>query len=198
MGAIKSKTKYVLLYGDKESGKTLMQYNLQSSLNVFEKLEPTEGFNYEEINLKNTIVGMFDVSGDLKQYEIVNIINKCVNITGVIYMVSLNKIEELDKSKAMLKLILCNKHLKENVSLLVVYNLHNKLRDQLSWMTTELLDNRMKLNKMKEKFNLNFISSCISDVSLNNNNYVSNNDNFSSSLEEFVLSLDNPNINNNN
>ena len=188
MGANKSKTKYVLLYGVDEAGKTLFQYNLQSSLNVFKDIEPTEGFNYEETAVGDTNVGIFDVSGNLKQYEIVNIVAKCVNISGIIFMVPLDRIEELDKSKEILKLILGNNHLKDRISLLVVYNLKNpKVRDRLSWMPESLLNKRLSLDKLKKTFNLNEVTSIITDVSINLNGEKTN---FNEVLENFVDNLD--------
>jgi Cdc6-like AAA superfamily ATPase len=39
MGNPQSKTKYALLYGNTGSGKTLMQYSMQTSLKVFDKIE---------------------------------------------------------------------------------------------------------------------------------------------------------------
>jgi hypothetical protein len=187
MGGIKSKTKYVLLYGDKGSGKTLLQYNMQSSLNVFEDLKSTEGFNYEEVKLKDTILGIFDISGDLKQYEIVNIITKCVTISGIIFIVPLENVAELDKSKALLKQILSNNYLKENLSLFIVYNIKATIKDKLIWMNEQVLNKRFKIDALKERFKLNYVCSCISDVSINNN---SERNTFFITLEEFVGKLE--------
>ena len=188
MGSQFSTNKYVLLYGAQDSGKTLMQYYMQSSFKDFSGIKPTEGYNYEEIELENVSLGVFDVSGDPKQYEIVNIVMKCVPISGIIFMVPLDRMEELEKNREMLKLILGNNYITESVALLVIYNYKDqKVKERIIWMTESLLDSRMKLDKIKEEFKLDYVKSYIADVSSLDNS------NFTEILESFVKNLEKQN-----
>lgn len=187
MGAIKSKNKYVLLFGDSGSGKTLTLYSMQSSLNINENLLPTEGFNYEEIKVKDTALGIFDISGDMKQYEIANIVTKCVNISGIIFVIPLDKIEQIDKSKELLKLMLANNFLRPKISLLVIYNMKNSLAEKFLWMNESLLNSRIDLDRIKETYNISYIYSCITDIGVN---YYSERSAYHDALEEFVDHLD--------
>ena len=170
MGAIKSKIKYAILYGETGSGKTLLQYALQSSLNVIKEINATEGYNYEEIEVNNIILGIFDISGNLNQYDIVNIVTKYVSINAIIFVVPMNKLDQIDKSRTQLELILCNKNLKDGMSLIVIYNKETKERDKTIWIPVSLLDSRMKLDKMKKKYKLLEVRSCVIDVSMHNDN----------------------------
>jgi hypothetical protein len=164
MGSNTSKTKYVILFGDKGSGKTLLQYQLQSSIKLeHEQIRSTYGFNYEEYSIKDRPLGIFDVSGDLKQYGIVDIITKCVEISGVIFMVGMDKLDELDKAKEHLKIILGNNFLNDNISLMVLYN-KKDVQDKLDWMEKTLLDSRMGIDKLVKKFKLKYFQSKIIDV----------------------------------
>ena len=184
MGTHSSKQKYVVLYGVQSGGKTLMQYYMQSTLKDIRDIDATEGYNYEEVTINNTNLGVFDVSGDPMQYEIVNIILKCVSVTGLIFMVPIDRMDELDKSKDLLKLFLSNNHLKEDISILIVYNFTSKIKDSLSWIDQKLLDSRMKLDKIKEQFKIQQLQSIIVDV----NNL--DKSNFKEILENFVQSLE--------
>jgi hypothetical protein len=166
MGSNSSKSKYIILYGVKDSGKTLMQYYMQAALKGLKDIEPTEGYNYEEVTIDDTNLGIFDISGDPKQYEIVNIIVKCVNISGLIFMVPLDKMEELDKSRELLNLFLSNNYLKDELAILIVYNYRTpQTKDNLTWMTETLLDSKMKIDKIKEQYKIENIKSVIVDVS---------------------------------
>jgi signal recognition particle receptor subunit beta len=174
MGANSSKSKYIILYGVKDSGKTLMQYSMQSTLKDLRDIQSTEGYNYEEVQINNTNLGVFDVSGDPKQYEIVNIISKCVNISGLIFMVPLDRMEELDKSRDLLNLFLSNNYLKEDLAILIVYNYRTQqAKENLSWITENLLDSRMGIERLKEQFSIENIKSVIVDVAnLDNSNFM--------------------------
>jgi hypothetical protein len=190
MGAINlkinSKTRYVLLYGEKGVGKTLMQYCLQSNFNDFSDLKPTKGCNYEEIDLKGTTLGIFDCSGDEMQYEIVDIISKCAEIEGIIFMVSLEKVDELDKAKDKLKLILNNKNVKLGVSLLVIFNYRSAISEKF-WFSEKHLDERMNLEKYKEEFGLKYAKSVMCDVNVNvntNSTLIEEFENFNQSMEK--------------
>jgi hypothetical protein len=190
MGAIKSKTKYTILYGPSGSGKTLLQYALQSSLNVLKEIKPTEGYNYEEISLNNINLGIFDVSGNQNQYEIVSIVTKCVNISAIIYVVPMNILGELDKSAIQLELLLGNNNLKDGLSLIVIYNKDIREKDKTFWMPVNLLDSRMKLEKLKKKYKLQDVKSCIIDVSMCNDNDTAE---FYKCIESMVEGLENQN-----
>lgn len=187
MGAIKSKTKYAILYGPSGSGKTLLQYALQSSVNVLKEINPTEGYNYEEISVKNIKLGIFDVSGNQNQYEILSIVTKCVNISAIIYVVPINKLGELDQSRNQLELILGNNNLKDGVSLMVIYNKDVKEKDKTFWMPVSLLDSRMNLEKLKKRYYLSEVRSCVIDVSLCNDN---DSIEFFKSIDSIVESLE--------
>ena len=133
-------------------GKTFMLYITQARFNnVLTNLSPTEGVNYEEIKLskaKNSL-GVFDVSGDLKQYSLVNIILKSVRVEGVIFMIPLEKIEQMSEFKSQLIKVLNNKHLDtDNLSLLVIYNIKSEMKEKLGWIDKKVLDNRLNLKSV--------------------------------------------------
>lgn len=185
MGHNLSKSKYVLLYGLKGSGKTLMQYSMQSSLKNFDQIKPTEGYNYEEVSIENLNLGIFDVSGDPQQYEVVNIITKCISFSGIIFMVPLDNLENLDKSRDLLRLVMGNNYIREGIALLIIYNYRSDIKEKLNWMTEELLDSRMNLTKLKEKFRLDYVQSCMIDVSnLDKGNFTEVFEMFSRNLEK--------------
>ena len=190
MGANSSKSKYFLLYGISNSGKTLMQYYLQSSIKDTMEINPTAGFNFEELTINNTNLGIFDVSGDPKQTEILNIILKCVSISGIIFVIPIDKMEEIDKSKELLKLTLSNNYLKENLNLMIVYNYRNtKNKENLFWMTESILDNRIGLNKIKDQFKLENVQSIIVDISdLDNSDFMNFLNSFVTNLEKNTVS----------
>jgi hypothetical protein len=189
MGAINlkinSKTRYVVLYGEKEVGKTLMQYCLQSNFNDFSNIQPTKGCNYEEIDLKGTTMGMFDISGDQMQYEMVDIITKCCDIEGVIFMVSLDDIARLDKAKDRLKIILNNKNIKTGISLLIIFNYRSSVSEKF-WFNEKHLNERMSLEKYKTEYNLKYAKSIMCDVNVNANTsgaLIAELENFNQSME---------------
>jgi hypothetical protein len=185
MGAHSSKSKYIILYGVKDSGKTLMQYSMQSTLKDLGDIQPTEGYNYEEVQINYTNLGVFDVSGDPKQMEIVNIISKCVNISGLIFMVPLDRMEELDKSRDLLTLFLSNNYLSGEMAILIVYNFRTQQsKENLTWISENILDTRMGMEKIKEQFSIENIKSVIVDVSNLDNS------NFMSVLEDYVRLLE--------
>ena len=107
-----SKTKYVLLYGEPDSGKTLFQYQLQSNINLnTEEIKSTYGISYETLSIGDCELGMFDLSGSIKQYDIVKIVTKFVDISGIIFIVSLTTLDRIDESKDSLERILGNNFL---------------------------------------------------------------------------------------
>jgi hypothetical protein len=189
MGAINIKinsaSKYVLLYGESGVGKTLLQYCMQSNFNDFDQIEQTKGVNYEEIEVKGINMGIFDCPGDIMQYEMCDIIGKCVSVEGIVFVVSLERIYELDKARDRLKMIVNNKHIKKGISLLVIYNFKSNMADKF-WMGESLLDYRMKLDKYKEKYNLRFVKSIMCDVNMNN----LKDSKLYSVFEDFVQSMD--------
>lgn len=165
MGTSQSNVKNILLFGDKDSGKTLMLYQMQSNIKLeSELIKPTYGFNYEEISVNNVQIGIFDLSGDLKQYELVNIITKSVDICGIIFVVAMDKLDELDKSRELLDIILGNNYINDRLSLLIIYNKKN-VGERLNWMDESTLDHRMNVHKLKKKYNIVSFHSRIIDVS---------------------------------
>ena len=91
MGGIVQKEilKNIILYGEKGAGKTLFQYQLQSEVNLeSNKIKPTYGVNYEIYSVRGVNLGIFDLSGDIQQYTLTNMITKEVDIHGIIFIVS--------------------------------------------------------------------------------------------------------------
>jgi GTPase SAR1 family protein len=160
--------KYVLLYGPSGVGKTFMLYSTQSKFNnVLSNIIPTEGVNYEEIiiNKSNISLGVFDVSGDLKQYNLVNIIMKSVRIEGIIFLVPIEKIEKYSEYKSELIRVLNNKHLdSDNLVVMVIYNIKSESKEKLSWLGKDVLDNKLNFKKIKNDFPNIKIYSQIIDV----------------------------------
>jgi hypothetical protein len=190
MGAINikinSKTRYVILYGEQGVGKTLMQYCLQSNFNDFSDIRSTKGCNYEEIDLKGTTLGIFDCSGDQMQYEIVDIISKCAEVDGIIFMVSLDNIDELDRAKDKLKTILNNKNIKLGVSLLIIFNYRSSVSEKF-WFTEKHLVERMSLEKYKEEYGIKYAKAIMCDVNVNSNTngpLLAEFENFNQSMEK--------------
>ena len=159
-----SKTKYVLLYGEPDSGKTLFQYQLQSNINLnTEEIKSTFGISYETLSIGDCELGMFDLSGSIKQYDIVKIVTKFVDISGIIFIVSLTTLDRIDESKDSLERILGNNFLSSGQCLYVIYN-KKDLGDKLDWMDANLLDNRLGIPKMKKKYKLKSVESQIIDI----------------------------------
>lgn len=156
MGGIKTKMplKYVILYGPSGVGKTFMLYSTQARFNnVLTNLSPTEGINYEEIKLSKAKVtlGVFDISGDLKQYNLVNIVLKSVRVEGIIFLIPLEKMEQISEYKAELLRVLNNKYLDDdNLALLVIYNIKTEMKEKLGWIDKSVLDNKLNLKNLIE------------------------------------------------
>jgi len=197
MGGTQSEVKYVLLYGLKGCGKTLMLYNLHAKIKIFETDNknkssgpaPTEGFNYEEKKIGNYKLGIFDVSGDPMQYDILSIITRSVNISGIIFMVSLDQLDELKEAQQALKLLLSNEFFTKKLSLFVLYNRSSENKESWEWMSKELFNKQMKLDYIQENFKIKYIESCFHDcsiceISLNEQEQIS------TKLKEFANSLD--------
>lgn len=189
MGGIKSKQprKYVLLYGPKEVGKTLALYSTQARFNniLKDKISPTEGVNYEEVELSGSryCLGIFDVSGDLMQYDLVNIICKSVEISGLIFVVPGEKLELMDVYGEQLKLILNNKYLdtSNNFKVLILYNMKTEDIEKLKWIDLKTLDEKLKVyNICREYADGNFLSKIV-DV----NNAMQDSNNYKEALKEY-------------
>ena len=160
-----SKVKYALLYGDPNSGKTLFQYQLQSSINLkTDKILPTYGISYEVISIGDIDLGIFDLSGSLQQYDVVKLVTKMVDISGIIFIVSLTALDRIDESKDSLERILGNDFLNPGLGLYVIYN-KKDLSDKLDWMDTNLLDNRLGIPKITKKYKLKLVESQVLDIS---------------------------------
>ena len=92
MGGIVQKgiLKNIILYGEKGAGKTLFLYQLQSEMNLEkDKIKSTFGVNYEIYSVREVNLGIFDLSGDIQQYTLTNMITKAVDISGIIFIVLL-------------------------------------------------------------------------------------------------------------
>ena len=185
MGAIKSKKKYLILHGDSGAGKTLFLYNLKSSINTFGDIEPTEGFNYEEVSISNNDYGIFDLSGDPSQYQLIDVITKFVDIVGVIFFFRMESIQNLEKSKNLLKLILDNQYL-SNISLFILYNRRGQDTDKYGWITQDLLNKKINLDDLKKNYGLRFVGSEFWDCAVCYNRF---DDNILKKLEGFASSL---------
>lgn len=160
-----SKTKYVLLYGLPGAGKTLFQYQLQSGLPLDkDKFKETYGVSFEIISMSDIDLGIFDVSGSLKQYGIVDIIMKSVDIEGIIFIVNLEELEKIDEASDALERIIGNNFVRSSkICLLVLYN-KKDLGDRIDWMDCDLLDSRLGIAKMKKKYDLKSVHSEILDI----------------------------------
>ena len=171
------KTKYVLLYGVSNAGKTLLLYNMQSSFESIKSIQPTKGYNYEE-ETKNSL-GIFDVSGDPEQYEVVEIILKSIDISGIIFVVPLDNLTEFDKSKHLLQLVLANSYMTPDLPLFIIYN---EKSDNLNWKEVESLDSILfpEINRTKLK-----ISKLIT-LKLNIGKLSKKREEFDKKLEEFI------------
>lgn len=190
MGGIQSSKKYVLLYGPKGSGKSTLLYNQNSTIKLFEPIEPTKGVNYEELSINHNVLGVFEVSGDLKQSHLISIVSNSVNVSGIIYVVDIQDIENLDMAKAQLKLLLANPNLEEyTINLFVIYNIRNNDRERFSWMGLTSLDDGLGLKKIKEKYHLKSVSSTIYDCSINNNDVIEEKQLLSNKMKEFTDEL---------
>lgn len=169
MGAIQSRKKYVILYGPIGSGKSTLLYSQKSTTRLFQPMEPTKGINYEEVEIDNQSIGVFEISGELKQYNLVNVVTSSVDISGIIFLVPLYELDKLSQAKSQLKLILGNQFFEEDsINLLIIYNMKSSDRERLSWISNDTLDERMELRVIQERFRLKSIQSIIYDCSSNN------------------------------
>ena len=166
-----------------------MLYNSQARFNnVLGKMEPTEGFNYEEIQVSRdlTPIGVFDISGDLMQYDVVNIVCKSVDITGLIFIVPADKFDMYDFYQQHLKLILNNKNLNlDSLNVMIIFNLKNELKEKLGWININVLINKLGLKKIFNSNPVNSQKSYILDV----NNVLSGDNDFVDSLKEYLKSF---------
>ena len=192
MGQNQSDVKYVILYGLKGSGKTLFLYNLHAKIKIFDGNkgpEPTEGFNYEEKDANNYTLGIFDISGDPMQYEVLNIIAKSVNISGIIFMVSLDQLDELKQAQELLKLVFSNQYFTKRLSLYIIYNRSAENKEKYEWMSKDLFKTQLNLDSIKEQFRVKFIDSDFLDCS-NYDANVREKEKFATKFREFSDSLD--------
>lgn len=166
MGIGKNKIhKNVLLYGNSSVGKTLFQYQLQSNMTLDKKkIKETYGISYEVFVAGDVNLGIFDVSGDLQQYKIVNVITKNIEIHGIIYVFSLDQLDKIEEAKQTLERIVGNNYLENNLSLFIIYN-KKEDEERLDWIDTDLLDNRLGVPKLKKKYKLKGSVSQIFDIS---------------------------------
>lgn len=166
MGAIvpKSIVKYIILYGEKGVGKTLFQYQLQSEMNLEkEKIKPTFGVNFEIYTVRDIDLGIFDLSGDIQQYALTNIITKSVEIVGIIFVVSLENINNLDESSECLERIIGNNFINNPPSVYIIFN-KPKYIERLDWIDTELLESRLNIPKLLKLYKIKVVSQ-ICDIS---------------------------------
>lgn len=164
-----------ILYGLPKAGKTLFLYQLQSEHNLLTKeggkgedgknfeFQKTLGINYEEVKLKKKKIGIFDISGDKRNINILNLICKAVEISGVIFIIAIEEIDEIEKTKEALEIVLGNNYLMKNPKLYIIYNIKND--ENYHWISTELLDSRLEINKLKKKYGIKDFHSEKVDVS---------------------------------
>ena len=189
MGGIQGNKKYVLLYGPKGSGKSTLLYSQISTIKLFEPMEPTKGINYEELNINNQNIGVFEVAGDLQQTNLISVVTSSVKITGIIYVINISHIENLDLAKMQLKIVLSDPNLDEYfIHLFVIYNLKQNDKDKLSWISNSALDEGLGLKKIEEKFHLKSLSTTIYDCNTNNSE-VKDEHSLASKMKEFIENL---------
>lgn len=189
MGGIQSNKKYVLLYGPEGSGKSALLYSQNSTIRLFEPIEPTKGINYEELKIFNHRIGVFEVSGNLQQSNLLDIVTHSVLIQGIIFVVNINEIENIDFAKMQLKIVLSNTNLPEDiVHLFIVYNLRSSERERYSWMNTSALDDGLGVKKLKNTYHLKSVSSCIYDCSTNNYE-VKDEQSLNYKMKDFIVNL---------
>ena len=166
MGIGKNKIhKNILLYGNTGVGKTLFEYQLQSNMSLDKKkIKETYGISYEVFVARDVNLGIFDLSGDVQQYNIVNVITKNIEIHGIIYVFSLDQLDKIEEAKQSLERIIGNNFLDNNLSLFMLYN-KKDVEERLDWIDTDLLDNRLGVPKLKKKYNLKGTISQIFDIS---------------------------------
>lgn len=176
MGASQDNSKKrCILYGLPGSGKTLFLFQLSSEQRLstkeggesgndtnFEFLQ-TLGINYEEVSLNKKKIGIFDISGEKSSYTLLNLICKNVEISGVIFVMSLKDLEKIDQVQEALEVVLGNNYLMPEPKLYIIYNNHND--ESYSWLSVELLDSKLEIEKLNKKYKVKDYHSEILDVS---------------------------------
>ena len=166
MGGIVQKgiLKNIILYGEKGAGKTLFLYQLQSEMNLEkDKIKSTFGVNYEIYSVREVNLGIFDLSGDIQQYTLTNMITKAVDIHGIIFIVSLDNIDLLDESRDSLERIIGNNFINSPPSVYIIFNKKKNL-ERLDWIDNELLESRLGIPKLKKIYKIEVVSQ-ICDIS---------------------------------
>ena len=184
-----------MLFGESGSGKTLFLYNLKSSINTFgvkyysknQDIEPTEGFNYEEASINNRDYGLFDLSGDPSQYQLIDVITKFVDIVGIIFFFKIDNIHNIENSKKLLRLVLNNQYLKTGISLFIIYNKKTQDNDKYIWITQDLLNKKLNIDELKKIYNLNFVGSEFFDCAICYNSF--DIENILTKMEKFASAL---------
>ena len=145
-------------------------------------LDPTKGINFECITMNSLELNIFEVSGDQAQYNILNIVTKNVDIKAIIFVIDLDQASKMEDSKQLLEKMLGNQYLDIGLSLFIVYNLREKSKENLKWLTKDILDSKLRLEKIQEKWALKYIGSCIYDCSVSNGDIVKKMENFANQL----------------
>lgn len=122
------------------------------------------------------------------QYDVLNIITKAVQIDGIIFMVSLDQLDQLKQSKETLKMLFANRYLPKKLSLFVLYNRSSENKEKYEWMSLELFNNQLGVDDIKEKFSLKYFGSCFHDCNLVENT-LNSPDQLSTKLQEFANSF---------
>lgn len=152
---------------------------------LIQDIEPTEGFNYEEVSINNTDYGIFDLSGDPSQYQLIDVITKFVEVVGVLFFFRMDSIHNIEKSKNLLKLILNNQYL-SNISLFIIYNRRGQDMDKYAWITQDLLNKKINVEELKRNYSLRYVGSDFWDCAVCYNRF---DDNILKKLENFASSL---------
>lgn len=166
MGSLNvSSKKNFLLYGLSGSGKTLLLYQMHSEQQIAKNVNlcHTVGINYEEITLKHTKLGIFDLSGSNSNHNLLNLICKSVEIHGIIFVMKISDMDRIQEAKDALETVLGNNYLMPNPCLFIIYN-KNK-NDNYNWVNSELLDSKLGIEKLTQKYGLRKPVSQIVDIS---------------------------------
>jgi hypothetical protein len=86
-------------------------------------------------------------------------------------MVSLDQLDDLKKSQELLQLLLSNKYLPNDISLVVMYNRSATNKEKYDWMTSDLFDKQMKLEELQKKFRIKLMPSVFIDCGQCDNSY---------------------------
>ena len=162
-----SNKRYIIIYGQPSAGKTRFFYQLLSNNEESElKLLTTFGVNYGEIKLDKIVLALFDINGYITNYNVCNMLCKSVLISGIIFIINMQEINKIDQTKDTLELILGNNYLPPNQILYIIYNKPSEVKeDDHSWIDEELLENKLELKKLKEKYKIKAYFTQILDVS---------------------------------